>query len=212
MQETLIAILIITAYLLGSIPTSVWVGKFFYGVDVRTKGSGNAGATNTIRVLGWKAGVPVLLFDVLKAWLAVMLPVFFGFELDASAMIYFQLILGVVALGGHVFPVFAGFRGGKGVASATGIVLALYPAAFLVVLGVFLAVLLISGYVSLASMISAVAFPFVAVFVFGISHPALVIFAVLLAVFVPLLHVKNIRRLLKGTESKILYRRNGPGN
>lgn len=212
MQEILIAALIITAYLLGSVPTSVWVGKFFYGVDIRTRGSGNAGATNTIRVLGWKAGVPVLLFDVLKAWLAVMLPVFFGFELDASAMIYFRLILGVVALGGHVFPVFAGFKGGKGVASATGIVLALYPAAFLVVLGVFLAVLLISGYVSLASMISAVAFPFVTVFAFGISHPALVIFAVLLAVFVPLLHVKNIRRLLKGTESKILYRRNDPGN
>jgi acyl phosphate:glycerol-3-phosphate acyltransferase len=207
MQLILIISLAVFAYLLGSIPTAVWVGKMFYGVDVRTQGSGNAGATNTIRVLGWKAGVPVLLFDVFKAWAAVKLPVLFSVGLDVDTLINFQLLLGALAVAGHVFPVFAGFRGGKGVASITGIVVALFPGAFLMVLGVFIVLLVIFSYVSLASVISSIAFPLIAIFIFRTEHPLLLVFSILVAIVVPVLHRKNIRRLLKGTEPKFVFRK-----
>lgn len=197
----------VLAYCLGSIPTAVWVGRVFYGVDVRTQGSGNAGATNTIRVLGWKAGVPVLLFDAFKAWLAVQLPVFFPEVLLGDMLVNFRVLLGALAVIGHIFPVFAGFRGGKGVASITGIVVALFPGTFLVVLCSFIFLLIYSGYVSLASMISAVIFPFVAVFLFGVENPTLIIFSVLVAVAIPMSHRKNIRRLLSGTESKFSFKK-----
>lgn len=193
---------LVLAYCLGSIPTAVWVGRMFYGVDVRTRGSGNAGATNTIRVLGWRAGVPVLLFDAFKAWLAVKLPLFFPAVLSGDMLVNFQVLLGALAVTGHIFPLFAGFKGGKGVASITGIVIALFPGTFLAVLICFIAILLVSGYVSLASMISAVIFPFVAVFLFGVENLTLIVFSILVAVTIPVLHLKNIRRLLKGTESK----------
>lgn len=198
-------LLSILAYLAGSVPTAVWIGRLFYNVDVRKAGSGNAGATNTIRVLGWKAGVPVLLFDVFKAWFAVKLPLFIPVALEGDALTSFQLLLGALAVAGHIFPVFAGFKGGKGVASITGIVIALFPETFLVVLGVFAIVFLFTGYVSLASLTSSLAFPVIAWLVFGIEHHVLLGFAILVAVLIPLLHVKNIRRLLKGTESKILF-------
>lgn len=207
MQLFLILSLIVFAYLLGSIPTAVWVGKIFYGVDVRTQGSGNAGATNTIRVLGWKAGVPVLLFDVFKAWAAVKLPVLFSVGLDVDTLINFQLLLGALAVAGHVFPVFAGFRGGKGVASITGIVVALFPGAFLMVLGVFIVLLVIFGYVSLASVLSSIAFPLVAIFILRTEHPVLMVFSILVAIVIPVLHRKNIRRLLNGTEPKFVFRK-----
>lgn len=203
MKATLVIIQVLLAYLLGSIPTSVWVGKMFFGVDVRTQGSGNAGATNTLRVFGWKAGLPVLLFDVFKSWLAVKLPVFLPPVYEGTAMINFQIVLGALAVIGHVLPVFAGFRGGKGVASLTGIVIALFPGTFLVVLVIFSLLLLIFRYVSLASVVSAMIFPVVAILMFGIESISLVIFSILVAVIAPILHLKNIRRLLNGTESKI---------
>lgn len=198
--------LAIAAYLLGSIPTAVWVGKTFYNLDVRTQGSGNAGATNTIRVLGWKAGVPVLLFDVFKSWLAVKLPIIFSTGLEGNMLINFQLLLGAIAVTGHIFPVFAGFKGGKGVASITGIVIALFPATFFIVMGIFTLILLLSGYVSLASILSAITFPFIAIFVIRVDHPALMVFSILVGLVVPLMHRKNIKRLLNGTESKFIYR------
>lgn len=203
MLTLLIITQILLAYLLGSIPTSVWVGKIFFKTDIRNHGSGNAGATNTLRVFGWKAGVPVLLFDIFKAWLAVKLPVIFFAIFEGEALVSFQILLGVIAVIGHVFPVFARFKGGKGVASITGIIIALFPQTFIVILVVFMIIVLISGYVSLASVTSALVFPFVAVLIFKEQYISLILFSVFVAIVVPVLHLKNIKRLLNGTESKI---------
>lgn len=199
---------ILLASLIGAIPTAVWVGKLFYRTDVREHGSGNAGATNTIRVLGYKAGVPVLLFDVFKGWFAVQLVRIFphtGFSGDLVT--YIQIALAVAAVIGHIFPVWAGFRGGKGVGTLAGVGIALYPVALLVVLGVFIITLAISRYVSLSSILAAVSFPFAVFFVTGQHHPGLLVLSVLVALFVPLTHLKNIKRLLKGEENRFDFRR-----
>lgn len=204
-----IGLAFLLAYLLGSIPASVWVGKWFYGLDVRNEGSGNAGATNTIRVLGLKAGIPVLLFDVFKAWLAVSLAnwITYGGFSENQQVIY-RILLGATAVIGHVYPVFAGFRGGKGVASLVGVVIALYPAAFLIILGCFIVVMVFTRTVSLASIISSLAFPVVVIFVFGETRVPLIILATAVAIFVPYTHRENIKRLLNGTEKKFDFGKN----
>jgi glycerol-3-phosphate acyltransferase PlsY len=195
----------ILSYLLGSVATAVWVGKIFHGVDVREHGSGNAGATNVIRVLGWKTGVPVLLIDVLKGWFAAMLPVFFNLaEHGTAQMTNFQIIAGICAVLGHIFPVFAGFRGGKGVATIFGVLLAIHPLVTVSCLGVFLLVLLITGYVSLSSMCTGVAFPFFLFFFFETPSLFLKVFSILVAIAMIITHRKNISRLLKGEESKLI--------
>ncbi len=143
-------ITILLSYLLGSIATAVWAGRAFHHIDVREHGSGNAGATNVIRVLGWKTGIPVLLIDVLKGWLAAMLPVFFNLAEPGTALLTnLQILSGIMAITGHIFPVFAGFRGGKGVATIFGVLLSVHPLVTISCLGIFLCVFLISGYVSL---------------------------------------------------------------
>jgi glycerol-3-phosphate acyltransferase PlsY len=200
--------LIILAYLIGSIPTSVWVGKIFYEVDIRTKGSGNAGATNTIRVLGLKAGIPVLIFDALKGWGAVQLihlcPHPF---LEKDQAVLFMILLGVAAVLGHIFPVFAGFRGGKGVATLLGVGIALFPLSTLIALGVFILVFIPFRYVSLASISAAVTFPLIEILLLNHrEHWPLMVLAVAVAVFIPLTHRKNIVRLLNGTESKLKFK------
>src|SRR5690554_2837957 len=163
-------IVLLLAYLFGSIPTAVWLGQAFYGVDVREYGSGNAGATNTFRVLGTKAGSAVMLIDILKGWTATNLAYFLGSSItgpyDSVLFINYQLILGVIAVLGHLFPVFAGFRGGKGVATLCGMVLAIHFGAALVCICVFILVLLISKYVSLSSIAAGFTFPFSIVFLF----------------------------------------------
>jgi len=198
----------IIAYLLGSISFSVWIGRIFYGVDVREKGSGNAGATNTIRVLGIKAGIVVLLLDAIKAWAPVQLAPLFsaGFLVD-QALVNYRILLGALAVLGHVFPLYTGFRGGKGVASLVGVVIALFPYSFLMILGWFLLIFIITRYVSLASVSSAILFPFIVVFIFHEPSPSLIILSVFIAVFVPLTHKKNIKRLLKGEELKMSFSR-----
>lgn len=204
-----IVLALVLAYLLGSIPTSVWIGKWFFNLDIRTHGSGNAGATNTIRVLGLKAGVPVLLFDVFKAWLAVHLSTWFtnpAFS-DNQAVIYW-IILGGLAVLGHVFPVFAGFHGGKGVATLVGVVMALYPAAFFVILVFFILVMFATRIVSVSSISSSVIFPFVVIFLFHETRPPLVVLAIAVALFVPYTHRENIKRLLNGTEKKFDFGKN----
>ena len=129
---------LLIAYLMGSIPTSVWIGQYFYNIDVREFGSGNSGATNTFRVLGYKAGIPVLIIDVLKGWTSVKLADFIsGFPAGSEQLVNLELVFAVAALMGHVFPVYVGFRGGKGVATLLGIVLALNTTAALISLGVF---------------------------------------------------------------------------
>lgn len=205
---TLSLLAIALAYLAGSIPSAVWAGKIFHGIDVREHGSGNAGATNTVRVLGWKTGIPVLLFDLFKGWLAASLPIFLDAAPDGSEqMTVLQIVCGMAAILGHVFPLFAGFRGGKGVATTFGVLLALQPWLTLTCAGIFLVVLLISGYVSLGSMISVIMFPVLLMTVFHTPSTLFKIFAVLVAVAVVLTHSKNISRLMKGEEKKFLKRK-----
>jgi glycerol-3-phosphate acyltransferase PlsY len=205
-----VALLIILAYLIGSIPTAVWVGKIFFKIDVREHGSKNAGATNAIRVFGWKAGLPVFLFDVFKGWFAVMLAGFFLADLmNNDQLVFMKIGLAAAVVLGHVFPFFAGFRGGKGVATLLGVGMAIYPVTVWVVLGVFVMVLLISGYVSLGSMTAAFLFPFIDIFVFRQENIWLIGLSILVALFIPVTHRKNIKRLLKGEEAKFRPTRHG---
>jgi len=205
MNIVLLVLTLVLAYLLGSVATAVWVGKIFHGIDVREHGSGNAGATNTIRVLGWKTGVPVLLIDILKGWLAAMLPVFFNLGGHGSALLTnLQILAGVSAIFGHIFPVFAGFRGGKGVATITGVLLAIHPLLTLACLGVFMCVFLITGYVSISSMSAGFAFPIFLFIFFDTPSVYFKIFSFVVAVAMVITHRKNISRLLKGEESKLI--------
>lgn len=195
------------AYLLGSIPTSVWVGKWFYNVDVRNEGSGNAGATNTIRVLGWKAGIPVFLIDILKGYLACWLMLYFVPESwTYDAKVYAQIVAGVFAVIGHALPVFANFKGGKGVATLFGAGIALYGWAALVPLVVFVIVVALTKYVSLGSIIGAITFPIVVVG-FKITNPGLIALSVFIALFILWTHRTNIQRLVKGKENKFSFKK-----
>ncbi len=199
----------VLAYLMGSFSSAVWIGKWFYNTDVRAHGSGNAGATNTIRVLGTKAGVIVMLLDIVKAWGAVMLAhPFAGDSLSANQLIDYKILLGALAVLGHVFPVFTGFKGGKGVASLVGVIIALYSLdIFLIVLAWFALVFIVTRYVSLASITASVLFAILAIFVFHEQNILLIILAALIAIFIPITHHKNIKRLLKGEESKLTFRK-----
>jgi len=194
--------LLLCGYLIGSIPTAVWIGKFFYKIDVREYGSGNAGATNTFRVLGKKAGIPVLLIDVLKGFAAVNLAYFSPYTVGGNQFINLELVLGIASLVGHIFPLFAQFRGGKGIATLLGIVLGVHLFGALICMGIFIIILLISGYVSLSSMISAVCFPVIVIFIFKSTVPSLIIFSILIAIMVLITHQKNIERLIRKEESK----------
>ena len=194
------------AYLLGSIPTAVWIGKSWYGLDVREHGSKNAGATNTFRVLGKKPGILVLLIDVAKGAIAAALPVFFyvfpaGFEDDKLVQI--QIVASICAVTGHVFPLFAQFKGGKGVATSLGVIIGLHPLAALISFGVFLIVFVISKFVSLGAITAALCFPLIIRFVLKEDSIWLIGFSVILSLLVILAHRRNIQRLLKGEENKM---------
>lgn len=195
-------LLLLSAYLLGSIPSAVWIGKFFYKIDVREYGSGNAGATNTFRVLGKRAGIPVLLIDTFKGFLAVSLAYLSKYEPGGNQFTNLQLVLGIASLIGHIFPLFASFRGGKGIATLLGIILAVHMYGALIAMGIFVVVLLISSYVSLGSMIAAVFFPVIVIVIFKERTPSLIIFSILIAIMVLITHQKNIERLLRKEESK----------
>lgn len=209
MSVTLIVILaVLMAYLIGSIPTAVWVGRLFYKVDVRTQGSGNAGATNTIRVLGIKAGIPVIIVDVFKGWLAVYISKFFmDPSFSANQFLFLQITMAAASVLGHIFPIYVGFKGGKGVATLFGVGLALFPYAVLSVLGVFLLVFFISRMVSLSSVLASISFPFFVIFLFHIPYLPLILLAIAVGLFVPVMHHNNIKRLLRGEESKISFKR-----
>jgi glycerol-3-phosphate acyltransferase PlsY len=198
------ALAFLSAYLLGSIPAAVWIGKRFHKIDVRQHGSGNAGTSNVIRVLGWKTGIPVLLVDVAKGWLATMLPVFFHLAEPGSAMITnLQIISGIISIIGHIFPVFAGFRGGKGVATIFGVLLALHLFLTISCFGVFITILLVTGIVSISSMSAGVAFPLFLFLLFDTPSVIFRIFSVVVAIALLVTHRKNIGRLIKGEESKL---------
>ncbi|GAB5538941.1 MAG: glycerol-3-phosphate 1-O-acyltransferase PlsY [Salibacteraceae bacterium] len=194
---------LILAYGLGSIPTAVWIGRLFYDTDVREYGSGNAGATNTFRVLGKKAGIPVLIIDCLKGLTAVLLSKWFAEEpISHAALVNYQLALGIAAVIGHIFPVFAGFRGGKGIATLLGVMLAIHHEGALLSLGVFVFVFAITRFVSLGSISAAISFPFVIVLIFHTTVPSLIVFSMFIAILVLITHQKNIERLIRREESK----------
>ena len=153
-------LLLLFAYLLGSIPSAVWIGKYFYKIDVREFGSGNAGATNVFRVLGKRAGIPVLLLDVMKGFAGVSLAFLSSYAKGSHQLTNLQLVLGMASLVGHIFPLFAQFRGGKGIATLLGIILAVHLYAALFSIVVWAIIFFISNYVSLASIISSITFPF----------------------------------------------------
>ena len=201
----LISLALLGAYLLGSIPTALWVGRWFFNLpDIREHGSGNAGATNTFRVLGKKPGSAVLLVDALKGYLATMLPVWLHVAPDAGHLFYWQLACGVLAIVGHVYPVFAQFRGGKGVATILGMMLAIAPATVGVALLVFLAVLGTTRYVSLSSMTAGVVFALLQLTPwFRPANSWQVWFGFALAALLIYTHRANIGRLRAGTESRV---------
>lgn len=192
---------VVVAYLLGSIPTAVWYGKIFHGVDVRQHGSGNAGATNSLRTFGRKAGIIVLIIDFLKGFLAV-----FAAQLFPDTNEYLPQIMGLAAVIGHLYPVFAQFRGGKGVATALGVITASFPMTVIICMVVFFILVLATKYVSLGSMIGALAFPVqVALNVLNVNpdhDPYYIAFASALFLILVFTHRHNIERLTKGTENK----------
>jgi glycerol-3-phosphate acyltransferase PlsY len=197
-------LLIIVAYLIGSIPTSVWVSKHFFGIDIREYGSGNAGATNTFRVLGSKWGSFVMLVDVIKGVVAtslyLLLPHYLTNELHQTN---FMLGLGLASILGHIFPIWANFKGGKGVATLLGMAVAIQPIVAACCIGVFLTVLFLTRFVSLSSILAGIAFMVFILFVFNEQPTFYRIFAVMVALMVVLTHQKNIGRILNGTESKV---------
>ena len=201
-------LLFFLAYVLGSIPTAVWMGKIFYNIDVREHGSGNAGFTNAMRVLGLKAGIPVLLIDIAKGFFAV-----FIFSLFPESVItdltkqLFPIILGLLALVGHIFPIMAQFRGGKGVATGAGLLLGLFPLGAGVALGVFLIVLFTTRYVSLGSIAASLSFPIWVLLWYPGKNIPLLVFSFLLTSVILFTHRKNIGRLIKGEENRIYFRK-----
>ncbi|MHA4842655.1 glycerol-3-phosphate 1-O-acyltransferase PlsY [Flavitalea antarctica] len=197
-------LLIVIAYLIGSIPTAVWVSKLFFGIDIREYGSGNSGATNTFRVLGSRWGVFVMLMDVLKGVAAtslyILLPYYLTSEWDRTN---FMVGLGLAAVLGHIFPIWADFRGGKGVATLFGMILAIQPLVAVCCVGVFLLVLYLTRFVSLSSILASIAFAVFILFVFNEKETLYRGFAIAVTLLVVLTHQKNIGRLLKGSESKV---------
>lgn len=196
--------LILLAYLIGSIPTSLIISRTQFNIDIRDYGSGNAGATNTFRVLGSRWGTIVMIFDMLKglvaAKLALLLPFYHQNEFELTN---FQIGLGLAAVLGHIFPVWAEFRGGKGVATLFGLIIAVSPWTALSCSGVFLLVLFMTRFVSLSSILASLAFPVFILVIFNVDNTAYRIFAIAVALLVIMTHQKNISRLLSGNENKV---------
>ncbi len=203
MKEVLI---IVIAYLIGSVPTAVWVSKGFFGVDIREYGSGNAGATNTFRILGSRWGTFVMLMDMLKGVAAtslyLLLP-FYADHVNEWDRTNLMVGLGLAAVLGHIFPIWADFRGGKGVATLFGMILAIQPVVAVCCVGVFLLVLYVTRFVSLSSILASVAFAVLILWIFNEREPLYRGFAIAVALLVVLTHQKNISRLLRGSESKV---------
>ena len=200
---------VLLAYLTGAFPSAVWVGKTFYKIDVREFGSGNAGATNTFRVLGKKAGIPVLIMDIFKGWVCVNYISFLtNIPQSAEAVFEIQLAFGIAAVIGHLFPIYTGFRGGKGIATLLGLLIGLHAVAALYSILVFVIVFHISKYVSLASIIASIAFPVLVILILGSTNVSLNLFAFFVPILSLITHQKNIERLLRGEETKVKFGKN----
>jgi glycerol-3-phosphate acyltransferase PlsY len=211
MSDILYIILgVISAYLIGSFPTAILYGRMYHGIDIRKSGSGNAGATNTFRVLGKKAGSIVMLIDVFKGWLATsctLVLLYFSVITQEHLDVY-KLIFGLSAVAGHIFPVYEQFKGGKGIATLLGMLMSIQIEAALICITVFCIVLLLSKYVSLGSMISTLAFPVMLLIIprFRPNDPIIIVFGFMIFLLVVYTHKKNIKRLLRGEENKTLIR------
>ena len=191
------------AYLIGSIPTAVWTGKKWHGLDPREHGSKNAGATNTFRVLGKKSGWFVLIVDITKGILASILPLLIAENYSDNQLLVFQLTTSFACIIGHVFPIFAQFKGGKGVATSLGIIIGLNPVSAAISLGIFLVVFLLFKYVSLGAIVTSISYPFVSYFIVKEDARIMIIFTVLLGFLIIVSHRKNITRLMNGEESRM---------
>ena len=202
--------LVVLAYLLGSIPTSIWVSKAVFGIDIRDYGSGNPGATNTFRVLGSKWGTFVMIVDISKGVIATSLYILIPFYLQNElARTNFMIILGLAAVLGHIFPIWADFKGGKGVATILGMALAIQPIVALICIVVFLITLFTTRFVSLSSMLASIVFMVLILFIFKEKETSYRVFAIIVALMVVVTHQKNIGRLLNGKENKApLFKKN----
>lgn len=195
----------LVAYVLGSIPTAVWIGKWFFHKDIRQEGSGNAGFSNALRVFGPKAGVPVLIVDVGKGFVAVYLSKYLNLVPDTFAGQLIPVIYGLLAFFGHLLPIFAGFKGGKGVATGLGIILALFPMGAVYVLGAYLFVIVVFRMMSLGSMVASICLPISLFIVQGTENLVLLIFTIFISMMIVFTHRSNISRILNGTENKIWF-------
>ncbi len=203
-----IAVLIVLAYLVGSIPSAVWISKRLYGIDIREHGSGNAGATNTFRILGPRAGSAVMLMDMMKGFIAVKLSIFSSYVWLSEPFVNLQVFLGLASVIGHIFPIWADFRGGKGIATLFGMIVGIQPLVAVSLVGVFLLMLFLTRYVSLSSISASIAFPLLILFIFNEPELSYRVFAIATACLVVLTHHKNINRLINGNESKVpLFRK-----
>lgn len=192
----------VLAYLLGSIPTSVWLGSWLKGIDLRDYGSGNAGATNAFRVLGKPIGIAVLLIDMLKGYAAVSLSHLQQEILPGTEIwMIFRIGLGLLAIAGHIYPLFAKFKGGKGVAALAGIGLALHPLSALCALGVYAVVFMIGRVSSAGSLMAVVSYPVWVIWVFNEGYRSMTLFSLAVVALVLITHRSNIRRLFLGRES-----------
>lgn len=201
------AVVIFLGYMLGSIPSAVWVGQLFHGIDIREHGSKNAGATNTFRVFGNKSGTIVLALDILKGYAAASIPLFLtdmyiGFK---DEVLILQLTASFCAIIGHVFPVLAKFKGGKGVASTLGIIIAINPETAFICLGCFIVVFSVWKYVSLGAIVSSILFPFVSYFFMLEDARIMIIFSIVISLIVLFSHRKNMQRLVRGEENKMNF-------
>ena len=197
-------LLLLIAYLIGSIPTALIVSRYFFQIDIREYGSGNMGATNTFRVLGSRFGTLVMIGDMLKGIFAValynFLPYYINNELDRTNL---MIGLGLAAVVGHIYPIWAQFKGGKGVATLFGMVLAIQPIVALNCVGVFIIVLYITRYVSLSSILAGIALPICVLWIYNEKEVFYRVFAIAVSALIVLTHQKNISRLLKGNEGRV---------
>jgi glycerol-3-phosphate acyltransferase PlsY len=197
-------IAVLLAYFIGSIPSAIWVSKWFFGVDVRDYGSNNAGATNTFRVIGRVAGFTVLFFDILKGWVSVkILTSLILYEPQSSEFINMQLVVGITAVLGHVFPIYEKFQGGKGVATLMGIILAINFSAAIGCVVIFLLIFIFTSYVSLGAIVAAIFFPIITIFIIRVESISVVYFSIFISILVILTHKPNIYRLLNKDENKM---------
>ena len=209
-MKLMLIVFLIIAYVLGSVPNAVWYGKVFFGIDVREHGSGNAGATNTLRTLGNKAGFVVFFLDILKGFLATNLVVLLK-DIVPQSEEYFQvqMLLGAFAVIGHIYPVFAKFKGGKGIATLVGVLSAMDFRLILLLLVTFIIIVSITRFISVGSMISAILSPIYVGLLYNWQQQSFLYFCLLIALLVVYTHRANIKRLIAGNENKFTFSKKG---